>query len=272
MRNALGFCGLSVLLILSSEPGSVRAEDPTEEKSEQDPGAESRDHKTQHPDHGSHDGTHEHGSHGQGDSHAGRPGGGHGHGMPHDFSDAEAWSKRFDDPARDAWQKPTEVVGLMGLEPGMTVADLGAGTGYFVGHLSAAVGAEGKVLALEPEANMVHFIAQRAKEEGWSNVESHKIPYDSPGVPKGALDRILIVNTWHHIENRGAYAARLRDSLAPGGQVVVVDFTRESPTGPPAAHRLAPEQILDELAEGGLTGRVVEEELPRQFVVIAGAE
>ena len=206
-------------------------------------------------------------AHGERDHHAAE---GHdqGHTMPHDFSDAEAWSARFDRPERDAWQKPQAVVDLMEIEPGMHVADLGAGTGYFLSYLSAAVGEEGKVLALDPEAELVRFMTARAEREGWANVEPRKVPYDTPGVEPGSHDRVLIVNTWHHIEDRPAYSKNLRRVLAPEGRVYVVDYTRESPTGPPPEHRLEPQQILDELAHGGFAGKVLEEDLPRQFVVV----
>src|SRR2546428_13457597 len=79
------------------------------------------------------------------------------------FADVEHWSAAFDDPSRDAWQKPAEVVAALGLRPGMTVADLGAGTGYFSRHLSAAVGPEGTVLAADTEPNMVARPRERAE-------------------------------------------------------------------------------------------------------------
>src|SRR5689334_20499515 len=76
----------------------------------------------------------------------------HQHGMHKDFSDAKGFSKSFDDPERDAWQRPAEVIEHMKIAPGSVVADLGTGTGYFVGWLSRAVGPGGKVLALDVEA------------------------------------------------------------------------------------------------------------------------
>ncbi|RMH23186.1 MAG: methyltransferase domain-containing protein [Acidobacteria bacterium] len=191
------------------------------------------------------------------------------HQAHHDFSDAERWSAVFDDPARDAWQKPAEVVALMALAPGMTVVDLGSGTGYFLPHLSRAVGDGGRVLALEPEPNLVRFIEQRAAREGWTNVEARRIPYDDPELAPASADRILIVNTWHHIAERPAYAAKLRAALAPGGRVYVVDFTKDSPSGPPPAERLDPEQVVDELKAGGLDAELIPETLPRQYVVAA---
>lgn len=206
----------------------------------------------------------------------GKPPGGehgpqHGHpagGMQHDFSDAERWVKVFDDPDRAKWQKPEEVVELMEIEPGMQVADIGAGTGYFLGYLAAAVGEEGRVLGLDPEQNLVDHMNKRAAEAGWKRVRAKTIPFDSPGLSDRSTDRILIVDTWHHIESRAAYAAKLREALRPGGAVVVVDFTRESPKGPPVQHRLTAEELAGELEAGGLVARVVEERLPYQYVVV----
>ena len=89
----------------------------------------------------------------------------------HSFEDAELWSKRFDAPDRKDWQKPAEVIELMEIEPGMTVADIGAGTGYFLGYLSNAVGVHGTVLGLDVELTMVDFMTDQAKREDWPNVE-----------------------------------------------------------------------------------------------------
>jgi SAM-dependent methyltransferase len=189
-----------------------------------------------------------------------------------DFSHTQHFAAHFDDPARDAWQKPQEVVRLLALSPGQTVADIGAGTGYFAGHLSRAVGASGRVLALDVEPKMVEHLRQRAERERWSNVVPRTVPGDDPRLERGSVDRVLIVNTWHHIDQRERYAAKLGAALAPNGRVVIVDFTLESEIGPPHAHRLAPERVLAELKAGGLKGRVVTESLPNQYVVSAGRE
>lgn len=216
------------------------------------------------PDH-PHEGPH-HGGHHHGDGHPE----GHGQGaFVHDFSDAEAWSKRFDDPARDAWQKPNEVIALMGLKPGMLVADIGAGTGYFEPYLSKAVGPTGTVWALDVEDTLVAFMRKRAAKEGLTNVRVARIPFDSPNLPDGKVDRVLIVDTWHHIGDRGQYSAKLAKALAPGGQVVIVDFGMEATEGPPKEHRVAPEKMIAELAEGGLVGELATETLPQQYVMIA---
>jgi predicted methyltransferase len=210
----------------------------------------------------------QHGKEGKppGHQHGGHPAGG---GMQHDFSDAERWAKVFDDPARAEWQKPQEVVDLMEIEKGMQVADIGAGTGYFLGYLAAAVGEEGRVLGLDPEQNLVDYMNKRAEQAGWKRVRAKKIPYDSPGLPDRSTDRILIVDTWHHIENRAVYAKQLAAALAEGGAVYVVDFTMESPVGPKQDHRIEANTVINELKDGGLAPTLLEESLPNQYVVMA---
>ena len=193
----------------------------------------------------------------------------HRHGMVHDFHDAAAWAKVFDDPARDAWQRPADVMHLLDLRPGMTVADLGAGTGYFEPHLARLVGPTGHVLALDVEPEMVRYLRDRAAREGLANVEARIVPPDDPTLPPHGVDRVLIVDTWHHISDREAYARKLAAGLTPGGTVTVVDFTRESAMGPPVSARVPPDQVVAELAAGGLLAAVVAETLPEQYVVVA---
>jgi ubiquinone/menaquinone biosynthesis C-methylase UbiE len=203
--------------------------------------------------------------------HHGHHDGHHGQGHHHGFSDVERFARIFDDPERDAWQMPEQVLELLAIQPGMTVVDLGAGTGYFLPHLARAVGPEGRVIALDVEPNMVAHMQQRIAEAGWTNVEAQVAATDDPSLDPGSVDRILIVDTWHHIEGRERYTARLREALREGGTVTIVDFTRDSPQGPPPAMRLSAEAVVEELRAGGLAPAIREERLPYQWVVTAQA-
>ena len=189
-------------------------------------------------------------------------------GMTDDFSDAERWAARFEGPDRDGWQRPQEVIALMEIAPGSTAADLGAGTGYFLPHLSRAVGPSGRVLALDIAQSLVDYMNERAEREGLDNATAVLVAPDDPGLAPGSVDRILIVNTWHHIEDREAYASRLREALAPGGAVFVVDFTLETDKGPPAKHKISERDVAAELEAGGLSAEVLEESLPDQYAVV----
>jgi ubiquinone/menaquinone biosynthesis C-methylase UbiE len=187
----------------------------------------------------------------------------------HDFKEGpEHWKKRFEGPDRDASQKPGEVVGAMGLATGMRVADVGAGTGYFMKHLATAVGSEGRVLAVDIEPTMVRFLKERAADQGHANVEARLALPDDPLLASASLDRILIVNTWHHIPKRKAYAAKLYEALAEGGEVWILDFNMETERGPTRKHRLAPATVLEELKSAGFATRLNEELLPDQYAAI----
>ena len=186
----------------------------------------------------------------------------------HRFENAEHWSKEFDDPSRDSWQQPDQVIAAMHIQAGMTVADVGAGTGYFEPYLSRAVGEVGHVLALDVEPDMVRHLAERAERDKLANVVAKQVAADDPGLEPKSVDRILIVDTWHHIANRSLYTARLKAALRPFGQVVVVDFRREAHRGPPPEHRIAPDEVVRELEGGGLDARVVDAGLTEQYVVV----
>lgn len=189
--------------------------------------------------------------------------------LGHRFQSAEQWAKEFDAPSRDAWQKPEHVVAAMSLSPGMTVADIGAGTGYFEPYLSRAVGPGGTVLAIDIEPDMVRYLRERAEREHLSNVRPLLATVSDATLPQGKVDRILVVDTWHHIPDRVAYAERLRAALAPGGTVILVDFTLESPRGPPREHRIPPDQALHELGAGGFLVEKADVGLPDQYVLVA---
>ncbi len=222
--------------------------------------------------HGGEHGMHHGGEHGM---HHGGHGGGHdGHGGPlvHRFEKADDWAKEFDNPERDAWQKPTEVVAGMAIAPGMTVADIGAGTGYFEPHLSKAVGPTGKVLALDIEPDMVRYLRERAEKEKLANVTAQIVTPGETGLAAGSVDRILIADTWHHIPDRTTYAQKLRAALKPGGMLIIVDFTLEATKGPPKEHRLSADKVIAELDAGGLAGKSIDESLPEQYIVVAKAK
>jgi len=187
----------------------------------------------------------------------------------HSFADIEQWTKVFDDPSRDAWQKPAEVVAALGLRQGMCVADLGAGTGYFSRRLSAAVGPQGTVLAVDTEPNMVAHLRERAEHEGTANVVPILASPGDPRLPAHAVDVILIVDTFHHIDDRLTYLRRLPHFLRPGGRVAIIDWQkRELPVGPPPEHKLAREQVLEEMEAAGWSLAAEPDVLAYQYFLV----
>jgi ubiquinone/menaquinone biosynthesis C-methylase UbiE len=186
--------------------------------------------------------------------------------MQHRFDDPERFAKSFDDPARDQWQMPDRVITALGLGRGNTVADIGAGTGYFSVRLARAV-ASGTVYAVDVEHAMLDYIRKRAAAERLSNVVPVHASSASPNLPK-PVDLVLIVDTYHHLPDRASYFASLRKSLVPGGRVAIVDFRKSSPEGPPPEFRFEAEQIIDEMKEAGYTLDARHDFLPRQHFLI----
>ena len=107
------------------------------------------------------------------------------HTHKHSFGDAEKWSKVFDDPQRDAWQKPHEVITALALKPDAIAADIGAGTGYFAVRLAHMV-PQGRVYAVDTEPDMVRHLAERAKRNGLKNLSAVRATPDDPGLPEKA--------------------------------------------------------------------------------------
>lgn len=188
------------------------------------------------------------------------------HTHDHRFGDAAKWAKVFDDPKRDAWQKPDEVIRALALKSDAVIADIGSGTGYFAVRIARMV-PEGRVYGVDTEPNMVKYLAERAKREELGNVTAVKA---SPGDPRLAekADLILLVDVFHHVENRERYFARLRDLLKPGGRVAIIDFRLDSPVGPPKAARIEQEQVMDELKRAGYALDQEHGFLPNQYFLI----
>ena len=194
---------------------------------------------------------------------------GHDATIRHRFDDPKHWAAIFDDPARDAWQKPDDVIGFLAVKPGAVVADLGAGTGYFTVRLARAVGPEGKVLAVEIEPNLVDHLKKRALEAGLKQVVPVLAEPSDPKLPPAGVDLVLVCDTWHHIDDRVHYLGRLAAALRPGGRVAIVDFKEgELPVGPPPAHKLSRAAIVDELKEGGFSLASEKSDLPYQYVLV----
>jgi ubiquinone/menaquinone biosynthesis C-methylase UbiE len=187
----------------------------------------------------------------------------------HSFADVAYWSKIFDDPKRDAWQKPRELVAALGLAPGQTVADLGAGSGYFSRYLAERVGPGGTVLAVDIEPTLVTHLRERAVREGNANVVPILASPDNPRLPNAGVDLILIVDTFHHFDHRTQYLPQLRRALRAGGRIGIVDWkSGELPEGPPPDHKLARERVIEEMRAAGFALAEEHDLLPYHYFLI----
>ena len=179
--------------------------------------------------------------------------------------DSAAYIKALEDPKRDAYQKPREVVEALALKPGEIVADIGAGSGYFTFRVAPYVG---RVYAVDINQDMLRHVEQRARELAVSNVSPILAKPSDPQLPEPA-DRFLIVDVWHHIEDQAGYLALMKKQLKPGGQVVMIDYhKRDLPVGPPVAMKIAREDLLKQMQAHGFELAKEHTFLPYQYFMV----
>lgn len=181
--------------------------------------------------------------------------------VPHQHHppDTAEYAKVLEDPSRDAWQKPHDVVMALGLKSTDTVADIGAGTGYFARRFAHHAG---KVYAVDINKDLLAKAAAGAP----ANLSTIHCDPDDPKLPAGQVDVIFLCDVLHHIEGRASYYGKLRQALKPGGRVVIVDFyKKELPVGPPPAMKLAEAQVEQELGAAGFRRVKSHDFLPYQY-------
>jgi FkbM family methyltransferase len=173
-------------------------------------------------------------------------------------------------PARDEEQKPDEIIRTMGLKNGDVVADLGAGTGYFTRRLAKAVAPAGRVYAVDIQPEMLSRLKENVEKAGARNVEIVLGETDDPKLPRGSLDWILLVNTYHELQQPKASLARMREALKPTGKVAVVESRLEGLTAlhVPEEHRMSTKQVLAEWEPAGFRLVQLHEFLPTQHFFV----
>jgi len=158
---------------------------------------------------------------------------------------AEEYARVLNDPQRDGWQKPHEVIAALALKPGEVIADLGAGTGYFARRFAQHAA---KVYVIDIDAKLL----KRARAGAPANLESILAAPDDPRLPEASLDTVFICDTLHHIANRAAYYPKLKKALKPGGRIVNIDFYKKPlPVGPPPGMKLSEEEVIAEFTAAG---------------------
>jgi ubiquinone/menaquinone biosynthesis C-methylase UbiE len=183
--------------------------------------------------------------------------------------DPKAYVAMLEDPARDAYQKPSEVLRALALRPGESVADIGAGSGYFALRLATAVGRTGRVYAVDVDADMVRHLNRRLRDAGTTNVTTILSAPDDPLLADASIDRFFVCDTWHHIDDQKKYLALLKKMLRPGGEVVMIDFKKEeTPMGPPLAMRIAREALVQQMRAAGFRLATEHTFLPYQYFLV----
>lgn len=184
-------------------------------------------------------------------------------------SDPKSYIGTLEDPKRDAYQKPQEIMMALGLKPGEVIADIGAGSGYFTFRLARHVGDKGKVYAVDVSPDMILHINRRIRELKVNNVVSILADPDDPLLPDHSVNRFFFSESWHHIENQKKYLSLMKRMLKPGGEIVMVDFhKRDLPVGPPMQMRIAREDLMKQMESNGF--RLAKEHtfLPYQYFLV----
>ena len=174
--------------------------------------------------------------------------------------DVSVWTGRLEGESREIYRKRAEIVDASGAKAGMSVADVGAGTGLFTMLFAKRVAPGGKVVAVDISQSFLESIAKRAAHEGLKNVSTHPGTQNDTQLPPASVDLVFTSDTYHHFEQVEPILASIRRALKPGGRFIVLDFERiPGVTSPRTLEhvRLAKEDVIREVESGGF--RLVQE-------------
>ncbi len=187
--------------------------------------------------------------------------------------DSKAYIAMLEDPKRDAYQKPHEVMQALALREGELVADIGSGSGYFTLRFAAHVGATGRVYGVDIDPDMVRHLNRRIRDAGLRNVQTVLAEPNDPLLADRSIDRFVVVDTWHHIDDQPKYLGLMKKMLKPGGQVVMIDFQKkELPVGPPLRMKIAREDLIRQLEANGFHLAKEHTFLPYQYFLVFEAK
>jgi ubiquinone/menaquinone biosynthesis C-methylase UbiE len=183
--------------------------------------------------------------------------------------DSKAYIAVLEDPKRDQYQKPHEVLMALGLKESETIADIGAGSGYFAFRFARHVGDKGHVYAVDVSPDMILHMNRRIRDLGLNNVTTVLSAPDDPLLKDASIDRFFICETWHHIQNQAGYLALMKRMLKPGGQIIMIDFHKKDlPVGPPAEMKISREDLIREMESNGFHLAKEYTFLPYQYFLV----
>jgi ubiquinone/menaquinone biosynthesis C-methylase UbiE len=176
--------------------------------------------------------------------------------------------KRFESPQRLEWQKPDKVIQMLQPLSGKTVADIGAGTGYFSFRLASRAS---KVIAIDVDPKFIEYLNKEVKKNNYKNIEVRQTSTQTPGLKEQEADKVLIVNTYHHIDKREDWLKSLKKGMKKEGALYIVDFKKgKLPEGPPDEYKLSSAQAVQELEKAGFYPTQIDTQtLAYQYIIIA---
>jgi ubiquinone/menaquinone biosynthesis C-methylase UbiE len=176
------------------------------------------------------------------------------------------WLER---PEREREEAPARAIEALALTPGMTVADIGAGSGYYASRIAKKVGPAGRVYATDIQQGMIDLLNRRIASEGLGNITTILGGMDDPKLPPKSIDLAIMVDVYHELQQPQVFLQRLKESFKPGGRLVLVEFRKEDPTVPILeVHKMSVAEVKQELeAEGYVLDRVIDV-LPWQHIIV----
>ena len=170
---------------------------------------------------------------------------------------------------RELEEDPDLAMRLLRVERGSAVADVGAGSGYFTVRLARAVGAAGKVYAVDIQSGMLELLKQKLARERITNVIPVLAAEDDPRLPQQSLDLVLMVDVYHELSSPQVTLAHLKRALKPGGRLVLLEYRAEDPNVPILPeHKMTKAQVKLEVEHEGFRQLRVYDDLPRQHLIV----
>jgi len=177
----------------------------------------------------------------------------------------------LDAPDRDLWQRPDQIMDALAIADASIVADIGAGSGWFTIRLARRVGPRGIVYAEDVQKEMITALSRRVTREGFNNVKPLSGTNNDPRLPAKSLDVVLMVDTYHEVEDRVTMLSNLAKSLKPQGRLGIVDFRLDGTgPGPAPEERVSPDVVVNDAKKAGLKLIRQEPFLPFQYFLIFG--
>ncbi len=175
----------------------------------------------------------------------------------------------LDRPEREAEENPEGALDAIGIRPGMSVADIGAGTGYFTLRIARRVGPGGKVYANDLQPEMLRRLRENADRARLTNIETVIGGETDPKLPKGQMDVVLLVDVYHEFSRPQLMLEQIRQLLKPDGRLVLLEYRKEDPSVPiRLEHKMSVEEVKTELEAEGFVLSRTDESLPRQHLLI----
>lgn len=176
------------------------------------------------------------------------------------------WLER---PEREDEEAPSKALDALDLKPGMVVADIGAGSGYYASRMARRVGPTGRVYATDIQQGMIDLLERRVRAEGLGNVTTVLGGMDDPKLPPNSIDLAIMVDVYHELQQPQIFLQRLKGTFKPGGRLVLIEFRKEDPKVPILeVHKMSVAEVKQELeAEGYALDRVIDV-LPWQHILV----